>query len=170
MNPLPPPLGDKIATPRQDGLAPGRKDPNEGLVSDTWGRWFADIVKVSSQSPNRIVDPIEAETQGASIATSTLAPGQTAAGLYRVTWYFRITTPAGVSSSLQVTIGFTDHGQAMSLSGNVVATNTVTSAQTATVMFYSDELTPITYSTTYASNPAGAMQYQLYITLEQMFQ
>jgi hypothetical protein len=154
-NPLPLPLGDPIAT-------------RTGLCGDTWSRLFAEMVKIIDQTPNQIVDPPSVTAQSAAIATTTLAPAQQIAGLYRVTWYARITTAAGVASSLTVTVGFSDHGQAMTFSGAAIAGNTVTSAQSESVMFYSDEFTAITYSTAYVSNPASAMEYQLFIVLEQL--
>lgn len=169
-NPLPPPLSDKIANPRSKNAKEGDPDAQEGMCTDTWQRWFGEIVKSVNQAPNRIVAPVSSTTQAAAIGTTTLSPAQPAAGLYRVTWYARITTAAGVSSSLTVTVNYTDHGQAVSLVGTAITGNTVTTVQSLTAMFYSDELTAITYSTAYASNPASAMQYELYVVLEAMFQ
>lgn len=171
-NPLPLPLTDPIATPRDWQKFPmGKNDPQEGICTDTWGRALASMVQSVNQAPNRIVSPILSTAQTTSIAPTLIAPGQTASGLYRIAWYARVTTAAAVASSLTVTITFTDHTQAISFSGAALIGNTVTSAQSESIpLFWSDALTPITYSTAYVSNPAAQMEYQLYVLLESMFQ
>lgn len=88
------------------------------------------------------------------------------AGLYRVTWYARITAAAITSSSLQVTIGWTDGGIPCSVTSAAITGNTTTTTGTASLLLRSDAATPITYATTYASNGANEMTYSLSVVLE----
>ena len=114
-------------------------------------------------------NPVEHTAQSASIATTSLpTDGDLSAGLYRVTYYARITTAAGVSSSLTVNFGWTDGAISQTHSGAAMTGNSNTTWQTDSILIYVDAATPISYSTTYASDAAGAMQYQLFVTLERM--
>ena len=82
-----------------------------------------------------------------------------------MTWYLRITTAATTSSSVAVSFGWTDTVSA-TLSGAAVTGNTVTTIQTGTGMFVVDAASPVTYTTSYSSVGATAMQYALSVTLE----
>ena len=114
-------------------------------------------------------NPVSHTAENSSIATTSLpTDGDLSAGLYRVTFYARITTAAGVSSSLTVNFGWTDGAVSQTHSGAAMTGNTTTTWQTGSILIYVDAATPITYSTTYASNAAGAMFYQLFVTLERM--
>lgn len=114
-------------------------------------------------------DPVALTGQGAAIATTSIpTDGDLSAGLYRVTWYARITTAAGVSSSLTVSFGWTDGAISQTHSGAAITGNTTTTFQSGTLLLRTDAASPITYATTYASNAAGVMRYSLYITLERL--
>lgn len=165
INSAPLPVNDPIARPRRPNLNP---DPLEGLVSDAWVEWFTRLNLVTNAAPGR-VNPASAVTaQTASIATTDISGGALGAGLYRISYYARITTAAGTSSSLTVTLGWTESGVALGLAGTAMTGNTVTTVQSGTALLMVDSATPITYATTYASVGAPAMQYRLSVVLEQV--
>ena len=153
MNPVPPPGGPLV-------------QPTTGAASRYWVQWWTDLRQMATDSPRVVVSPVSLTGQGSSIATTNISPGQVAAGLYRLSYYARVTGAAFVSSSLVTTLGWTDHGQALTVSGPGLTANDVTIPETLTVMAYLDALTPITYETSYASVGAVTMVYELYVTLE----
>lgn len=104
--------------------------------------------------------------QSAAIGTTPIPLPSLASGAYRLTWYLRKTTADGVSSSIQVTIGWTESAQPLSLSGAALATDAVTAVQSNSITVLIDAASPISYSTTYASNTPGAMKYRLFILVE----
>jgi hypothetical protein len=171
-NPLPPPSGEPITNPRAKGTS--KFDPQvkvvldgvDWLVNDTWLRFFMNQSQTSEQAPTRVVAPISLVQQGASIGATAIAPGQVASGLYALEYYARITTADTVSSSLTVTFGWTDHGQAVTFACLPAITgNTVTTVDSRRLMVYLDALAPITYATTYATVGASPMKYELYVTI-----
>ena len=66
------------------------------------------------QAIRQSTSPVSLTAQGASIGVTAIPTSSLASGLYRVSYYCRITTAAGVSSSLIVTFSFTDGGVACS--------------------------------------------------------
>ena len=107
--------------------------------------------------------------QNASIATTAFPLGTFPGGRYRLSWYLRITTVDGVSSSVTVAFGFTESGSAQVLTGSAFAIDAVTPPQTGSApLIVSDAGASITYSTTYASNTPGKMIYNLTLTIEQL--
>lgn len=143
------------------------KEKLPGFISDLWLNFLTVLLQVLNQAPNRVGQQ-GLTAQDASLGATDLTSGGAGAGLYRVTYYARVTTAATVSSSLTVTIAFTDHGTAQSTSGAAITGNTTTTKQSGSFLLYSDAASPITVATTYASVGATAMVYQLYVTLEAM--
>jgi hypothetical protein len=136
-----------------------------GLVRRTWQVWFRNLTNTVNDAPSRI-QTISLVGQAASIGTTSIPSTTLTAGLYRVTWYLRISTAAGTSSSVTVTLGWTDDTVTMSLSGAAVTGNTTATSQTQTSLLAVDNASPVTYATTYSSSGSPAMQYALDITLE----
>jgi hypothetical protein len=165
-NPLPLPKLEALVIPRDPKTKQGQKDPQEGFVANPWERWFAAIAEVQSRNPVRLVAPISLTGQSASIVGTTIAPNQTIAGLYRLSYYTRITTVDAVSSSLTITLGWTDHAQALTNAFSAITGNTVSTFQNGRQEVYLDANTPILYATTYVSNTPGQMKYQLYVMIE----
>ena len=98
--------------------------------------------------------------------TAASTPNLTA-GRYRVSWYLRVTTAASSSSSVAVTVSWTDGGVACSFTGASVTGNTTATTQPDTSLFLQvDEGTAITYTTAYSSTGATSMAYQLSIMVE----
>lgn len=118
------------------------------------------------QDSSTLIGSIALTSQSASIATTALSLGTVAAGYYRVSWFTRVTSPAGVSSSLTVTISGTDAGQSYSQSGPAMTGNTTATVQSGFVLVKADQASAISYSTAYLSNPVAAMVYKLTILVE----
>jgi hypothetical protein len=154
LNPLPAPESDKLV--------------EKEFVTDPWARYFNTHSEQLSRAALRLVAPISLTDQSASIASSAICPNQVASGLYRITYYVRVTTVGSVSSSIQVNFAWTDHGVAQTFSGTAVAGNTTTSWGSEDKTVYIDAQTAITYSTTYASNLAAEAKYQVYVMIEQV--
>jgi len=148
--------------------------PNR-ILSPRWYIYFRDNQDQVNANPTQVIPPVVLEAQDTSIGTTAFPAGSLNAGLYRITVYARITTAAGASSDLDVTIGWTDGGVSCSKSASDVSpdwpingnTTATTGSQTFMVNL-SDGATPITYSTTRNSNPGGEMEYLLKMTLESL--
>ena len=166
-NILPLPANDPIATPRKQGIPAGQRDPDEGKCTDAWQRWLLAQAQTNEASQVR-TQVVQLTGQAGSIGATSLVPGGSSTGLYEVSYYTRVTQAAGVSSSLTVTIGWTDHTIALTLSGGALTGNSTSTLQTFSRLFFCDGNTPITYSTTYASNGAPVMQYELYVVLQEV--
>lgn len=149
--------------PAKDPIA----DKGNGLITGPWIDWFTGLVRSIDATPSRL-QTVGVTAQAASIGATSIPLGALAAGLYRVTWFSRITTAATVSSSLTVTVGFTKGGVSCTLSGAALTGNTPATTQSETRMVAIDGSTPVTYSTTYASVGATPMQYALNVVLEAM--
>lgn len=138
-----------------------------GNLSAAWGRWFQAVQQaINSQAEG--LGSVALSAQSASIGTTAVPMPALTAGVYRVSVAVRVTTAAGVSSSIQTTIGWTSGTVAQSQSGAVNAGNTTTTQESYERVIRGDANTTITYSTTYASNPAAAMQYQLDIKVARL--
>ena len=140
-------------------------DPQTGLIRRTWQVWLRNLTTTVNDAPVRI-QTVSVSGQAASISTTSIPASSLSAGLYRVTWYLRITTAAATSSSVTVSLGWTDDTVTMSLSGAAVTGNTTTTSQTGTALLSVDNASPVTYTTSYTSVGTPAMQYALDLTLE----
>jgi hypothetical protein len=132
------------------------------LVTRAWALWLEQVYRSLRTWTVSLSD------QSAAIATTTIVTTRqpTPSGLFRVFWYAAIVTAAGVSSSLTVTIGFTDQGVAKTISGAAITGNTTATVQSGAVMIRVDQDTAVTYATAYASNAASAMHYALDVRVE----
>lgn len=105
--------------------------------------------------------------QHATIVT-TAAFTTLTAGRYRISYYLRKTAADGVSSSLTVTLGWTESGIALSESGAALATDTTAAQQSGEKVVDVDAAVDITYAVLYASNTPNQMVYRLTINVEQL--
>lgn len=143
-------------------------DPTTGLVTARWQIYFRDLDIAQDAAQRVVIAPVSLATQSASIGATPIPTAALAPGLYVVQTYMRITTPGAVSSSLTVTVSFTDGGIACSMSGAALTSNTTASVQGNVFPIRIDQATPITYATTYASNAVGQMVYSLVVALTQI--
>lgn len=109
------------------------------------------------------------QTSGnASIATTPIQTSKVGNGVYRVSFYMEVKTAAAVTSSLDITIAWISNGVAKTSTSAAMAGNTVGTFSSGVLTIHADGDSPITYSTTYASNPAGEMIFGLYVVLERI--
>jgi len=132
-----------------------------------WSDWFQAFVDAVNAAPST-KSAVALTAKAASIAATDLTDGTYPAGVYRVSYYARITQAATTSSSLTVTIDWTDGAVNPSQAGAAMTGNTTTTVQSGSVLLRSDKAAAINYATTYASVGATPMQYRLDVTLERM--
>lgn len=165
---FPMPLNDPLVNRRRRGLKPEDIDENEGKMTDVWIPYMQSQNTIAATAIRQNTAPVSLTAQTASIGVTSIPTTSLASGLYRVGFYYRITTAAGTSSSILVTFHWTDGGISCSLASAANTANTVSTVDTAFALLSIDASTPISYSTTYASVGAPAMAYSLSLTLEEM--
>jgi hypothetical protein len=158
------PINDPIALPKrpQYGKAP---DPQEGRISPAWVDYFTVGFGQVTLGPTRLNSTQQSGLAG-SLPPTDLSGGVLGAGLYRLTYYAAITQAAGVSSSLTVTLAWTDRGIAKAVSGAAITGNTTNTTQSNMQLLRIDAATPVSISTTYASVGAPVMEYGIDAVLE----
>lgn len=136
-------------------------------LAKSWIRWFLDVLLPALQNAPQVkaTKDYPSTTSGSIVATSI---GVLTAGTYRVSYYLRVTSPDGVSSSVAVTIGWTESGQTLSVPGPALTGDALTSVQSGTGLVILDPSSPITVSVTYASNTPNKMKYRLRLIAEQV--
>lgn len=135
------------------------------VIDAEWFRWLGDgfaVVDTTSQRKAKA----NLSDQHASLGATPFALGTIPAGVYRVSYIARITTPAATSSSLTVTVAWTSGAVTITQSGAAIVGNTTATVQFGTLILRVDAATPITYATTYASDVADEMRYSLDLVLE----
>lgn len=131
--------------------------------------WLLTLTTQVSASATGVVGTPTALTGiGASVALTPIIPAAPQ-GTFRVSVYARVTTVAGVSSSLIPAITTTDGGLITTQSGAALTTNSTTVPGSWVFIVACDAATPLSYSTTYASNAAGVMRHSLRFFVEQLF-
>jgi len=137
-----------------------------GDLSKDWYLWFFDQLARVQVGVQSVGSPIVLKDQAASITPAPLTLSavnipSVQGGYYRVNWYGRVTQAASVSSSLSITIGWTESGHALSFTSAAVTGNTTTTTLVGSLAVVIDAPGPITFATTYASSGATPMQYGL---------
>jgi hypothetical protein len=151
-----PPLETPIVEPPGKGQAP------TWTITKVWANWLRSLID-RTQAAAAAVGRIVLAGQVASIGLSSLVP--LASGLYRVTYRFRVSTAASVSSSLLVTITATDGGVTVTQSSPAYTGNVTNQPQSGVIVMRCDPSTPLRYSTTYAS-VGTPMAYALDLQVE----
>ena len=118
------------------------------LLSNSWNNWFSRVPMTLDSICNRI-NVVSLTNQSASVGPVDFANGRLLRGLYRATYTARVST-AGASSSVTVQFSWTDGGTVVGWTGPAMAGNVTTAIQSNTIMFRSDEGTPIYYSVAWA--------------------
>ena len=131
-----------------------------------WVQYFTTRDERIEASSDTVVDE-RLSAQSASIGATPLSIG-TSAGLFRVSVIANITRPATVSSSLAVTIAWTQNGVAMSKAYPAITGNTTATYTAEVLPVRIDPNTSLTYATTYASVGATTMQYSLEVAVERV--
>ena len=146
------PLSDKVVT-------------TSDFLSTPWVDW-CDQILLRLAAASVTLYSASLTGQSASIGATDVTDGTLSSGLYRVSYYFRVTTAAAVTSSIEIDISWLDGLATIAFAGAAEAGNTTSTYQSGAFPIHIDAGSPVTYATTYASNPASAMQYSLYVALE----
>lgn len=165
-------------------------DIGNGTQGDTSGNLqlnkitkYGGIATVSNGVPSEYAT-VDLTTQSANIAATTLyAVPASGAGMYRITWSAKVTTPATTSCVLGgangFQIGYTDADDSVAvttpawwgggnngLAPNSAAVNTTQNQLSGEVIVNAKASTNITFSFGYTSVGVTAMQYSLHVKLE----
>lgn len=145
--------------PLVDGMRP------IAFVSSSWSGWLTILRDALNRTAQR-VGTVSLTAQGAAIAATAIPAPTLTTARYKLTYYLRVTRAATTSSSITLTIAFTDGGIACSQVFAAVTGNTTATFQTGTMMVLADTATTVNYSTAYASVGGTSMQYLLEISME----
>ncbi len=135
------------------------------LIEFHWDNWFQGIANAINITPAS-VGTTTLTAQHATVTAAPLTMQTLSAGLYRLTYYLRITRAATSSSSLTAAFAWTDGGQACSVTESAVTGNTLTTTQAGVVPFQIDAATTPTVTLTYASSGVTTMQFAFTASLE----
>jgi len=144
----------------------------QGRLSSDAFNWFLINVLPRLNQTSAIyggtTPPFERTGQSASIAAFSLPLGSLSTGYFRVTVWVRITTPAGVSSSVTPFLQFTSKGVACTVTGAAVTSNAINLPASQTFLIHVQAPGPIQIGVTYASNPASAAVYEIACVVERV--
>lgn len=157
------------AAPVRDALV-SVKGPNAGKVeSVAWLTWLRGIVDGIAAAPEGF-ELLAFEGRTSALPTTAFSTdGDLSAGVYRVSYFVHVGTPAGATSSFQVTVSWTDRrGVSQSFVGTLRNGNLTTTYETDSLTIAIDAASPITAAVAYASNPANAMSMNGYFKLERL--
>lgn len=135
------------------------------FVTTPFQQWLLSLTQ-RIQASTGALNVVTLTGQAASIGATSF--GTLPAGLYEVTWYARITQAATTSSSLTVTMGWTESGITLAKSFPAITGNTTGTVDSGTFMVRNDSNTLINYSTTYATVGATPMQFRIDLVLRQV--
>jgi hypothetical protein len=159
--------------PRTSPLLETDRDPRTGqerttgFISDAWYEYLRQSHDRINAGPERLNQVTSKTAQTASIGTTSIVAAPSA-GYYRVSVYARITTAASTSSSLIVTISWTDGGVSCTRACTAITGNTTANTPDPpfSVFLHSDAVLAISYATTYASVGGTPMAYRVDVALE----
>jgi len=145
-------------------VLPRRPLQTEGRLDPLWERYLRSLADVPEW-----LGVTERTAQQASISgLPIVVVGTLASGIYRVSYYARITRPATTSSSLTVQFRWTDGGVAQTAPFAAMVGNLTTTIQQDRIMVRVDKDTSIVVDATYASVGAVAMQFAVRLALERL--
>jgi hypothetical protein len=140
--------------------------PQTDLISPDWYRWLSVIRALVGAAAQRLGNDIVLLDQAAAIPTTPWPLPPLTRGLYRVSAYGRVATAGSTSSSITVTIGWTERGVALTTSSPALTTNSLTATLLWSVPILIDGNTPITYAVDYKSTGGTQMRYDLGLAIE----
>lgn len=156
---------NRPAAPVRDPLV----DTAGMVTGNPWLTWLREIRADIDAAPVGF-SPVVVEAHTATIPTTAIpTDAALSAGVYRVSWAAKVVTVAGVASSFQITISWTWKTVTQQCVGTLKNGNLTTTYELSSVpLMYVDAATPITYALAYVSNPAAAMAFDLFLTLERL--
>lgn len=146
--------------PSRDKLVTEARYPEAEFV-----RWMEQSLLPRVDAASASVESIEASGLTDAVTITPIGADQVA-GKYRFSIYLQVVSPAGVSSSLQVTLTWTYNGIVQSETFPLLNGNATTTHQGTVYSFDLDDAGPVSYAIAYASTPANALQYAYSLSLE----
>lgn len=141
----------------------------QARIHPDYERWLALAQSIINNQPQQIGSTLTLTAQAASIVSTSIPLPALTNGTYRVGAYLRVTTADGVSSSIQLTLGWTQGSQALTKAFSALTGDTVTTVDSVSLPFIQiDQGSALTYATTYASNTPGKMKYTLILAVEKI--
>lgn len=143
-------------------------DRQSGVMSWRWLTYLRDLQGSVNAATQVLPDGVVVkETQTAAIGTTAVPTASLVAGLYRVTWFGVVITPAGVSSDFQVTVTWTNNSVTQTKTGTLQNGNATTTYDSDGLdLIHLDAGSPVSYAVAYNSNPANAMVFNFYLALQ----
>lgn len=158
-----PPFNDPIVVP--ESTHPMAPRLPKFFMGKNWMRYLGSLVLSLDERPERKAHRRHV-LQEASLGTTPIPLASIPQGVWRITVQARVTRAATASSSLQVTISWTQGGLTQSASTAAITGNTTTTRVGEAFIIRVDDTTSISYATTYSSTGATAMQYELDVAAE----
>jgi hypothetical protein len=137
------------------------------FLTEAWERWFDQLQIIIEASAVRVAS-VNLTDQDASIVPTEFTDGGLDSGLYRVSYYARITIPGPIGSTLTISFSWTDGGLTYTFTGAAIPGTTTASYQSETQLIHVDALSPVQYFAEVSVGAAPPLQYNLYITLEEV--
>lgn len=134
-----------------------------GVINTFFRLRWQQLIDGFQVTPSKANVPVASRNSALGTTTVYLA---LAAGRYRITVYLRKTTPDGVSSSLTLTVGWTDGASPCVKVFGALTTDTAVANDSYTHMVNVDVNTNITIAVAYASNTPGTMVWKAYAVAE----
>ncbi|HEX6038917.1 hypothetical protein [Longimicrobium sp.] len=149
----------------QAGLPKDRIADSGGALTQPWNLYLSDQAEQLLAAPS-LVKLYQNTGLTSSLAAEDLASGGVSQGVYMIAYEARITTAAGVSSSLQLSFSWTRNGQTITQATTAYTGNsTGTLAATGSLMPFVDDSTPVTVATTLSTSGSPAAVYEMAVAL-----
>lgn len=133
-----------------------------GMVTDLWTQWLDQSLLPQVQAaPTQIGQYSNGGTPLDDALGITVVANVPTTGLYLFVAALQIVVAAGVTSNVQLTLTWTSNGVTQTEAFTAIANGANTDHGSFPFSIIADGGTPVSISTTYASNPANAMQYNL---------
>lgn len=129
--------------------------------------WLIEQQQRTDDTPEQLAT-VSLSAQGADIAATPVPMPDLTAGLYRVSYFVRVTRAATTSSEIQIVIGWTDGSVALTSAGTNLTGNTTSTFEQRTLLLAIDANAAITYEAIYTSVGATAMLFKLEIVVEKL--
>jgi hypothetical protein len=131
----------------------------QGSLLRSWAIWITLQLIARIEGLAAAVATVALTAQAAAITSTTLVSG--ANGLYAVSYRVRVSTAAGTSSAIALTITTTEGGVTCTQASPSYTGNATNAPQSGRFLVRADPGTVIAYSTAYTSVGAPALVYQM---------
>ena len=129
--------------------------------------WWLEQQRRVEDGPEQL-GTVSLSAQSADIAATPVPMPDLTAGMYRVSYYVRVTRAGSVSGEIQIQIGWTDGTIALTSAGTNLTANTTSTFEQRTLFLAVAANVSITYEAIYNDGGGTAMQYKLEIVVEKL--